>query len=85
MYYQGVQTNYWSTEIGDITKVKEFDYHAELALKCLQELPVRQQEALRMLRFDNKSYEEIAEVLKVSKNTVKTNLRVGVRNVRRLF
>ena len=47
----------------------------QLIIKAIDELPERYQLTFKLRRFDELSYDEIAEKMGITKNTVKSNLR----------
>ena len=51
-------------------------------MKAINELPERYQQAFKLRIFDELSYEEIAEKMGVTKNTVKSNLREAKSGLR---
>ncbi|MEN7549478.1 RNA polymerase sigma-70 factor [Rapidithrix thailandica] len=59
-----------------------FSEYEKLVYEAIAKLPPKRQEIFRMGRLEGKSYEEIANHLGVSKNTVKTHLLKAYRFVR---
>jgi RNA polymerase sigma-70 factor (family 1) len=55
------------------------------AESAIKELPKQQQIVFRLSRFEELSYEEIADRLNLSKNTVKNHLVVAVKTLRAQF
>ncbi|MNL20876.1 RNA polymerase sigma factor [compost metagenome] len=55
------------------------------AESAIKELPKQQQIVFRLSRFEGLSYEEIADRLNLSKNTVKNHLVVAVKTLRAQF
>ena len=51
-------------------------------MKAVDELPERYQQTFKLRRFDELSYEEIAEKMGITKNTVKSNLREAMSVLR---
>lgn len=52
------------------------------AEKVINQLPAKQKQVYMLAKIDKKSYDEIAELMKISKNTVKTQLRLANSFVR---
>ena len=50
--------------------------------RALSELPPRQQQILKMYRFEGNSYKEIADQLQISPRTVETQLRIAMKKLR---
>jgi RNA polymerase sigma-70 factor (ECF subfamily) len=53
--------------------------------KCLQQLSVEQREVLLMKEYEGLKFREIAEILKVSENTVKSRLYYAFTHMRKLL
>lgn len=51
-------------------------------LKAIDNLPERYKQTLMLSRFDKHSYEEIARIMNISTNTVKSNLRDAISKLR---
>ncbi len=47
----------------------------EIIYKAIEKLPARYKETFQLIRIEGHSYEEVAEIMNISKNTVKSNLR----------
>ena len=64
---------------------KLFDYNELLANteKVIAQLPPKQQKVYLMAKIDKKSYDEIAQLMNISKNTVKTQLKIASAYVRK--
>ena len=58
---------------------------AELVLAALQTLPEEQRTVLIMKEYEGLKFREIAEVLELSENTVKSRLYYGLRALRQFF
>ncbi len=54
-------------------------------VRAIEELPPAQQEAIRMFYFEQRSCAEIAQALKIPRNTVKTRLFYGTKALRDRF
>jgi RNA polymerase sigma-70 factor (ECF subfamily) len=52
-------------------------------MQAIDELPERYRLTFRLCRIDELSYDEIAEVMSISKNTVKSNLRDAMAILRK--
>lgn len=50
--------------------------------EALGELPTQRREAIRMVYLHNKKYQETADVMGISINSVKTHLKIGLKNLR---
>lgn len=50
--------------------------------RALSDLPPRQQQILRMYRFEGQSYKEIADQLQISPRTVEAQLRIAMKKLR---
>ena len=57
----------------------------KFAEKVVLTLPKQQQTVFRLSRYDNLSYDEIAEKLNISRNTVKNHLVQALKNLRYHF
>lgn len=55
------------------------------AERAINELPLQQQTVFRLSRIDGLSYDEIAERLNLSRNTVKNHLIVAVKKLKKHF
>jgi RNA polymerase sigma-70 factor (ECF subfamily) len=76
-----LQSLYYSTDNPD-----EEYHHAELTVlldRTIQELPERCRTVFLMSKFDGLSYQEIADVLDISINTVKTQMGRAFTTIRR--
>lgn len=49
---------------------------------CIEQLKGEQQQCIRLFYFDNKSYKEIAELLKLEEKKVKSFIQNGKRNLK---
>ncbi|WP_017258850.1 RNA polymerase sigma factor [Pedobacter arcticus] len=49
---------------------------------ALQQLPKQRQVALQMVYFEKKKYQEAANVMGISINSLKTHLKIGIKNLR---
>lgn len=49
---------------------------------ALQQLPKQRQVALQMVYFEKKKYQEAATVMGISINSLKTHLKIGIKNLR---
>lgn len=56
-----------------------------LVLEALQRIPAEQRAVLIMKEYEGLTFREIAEVLELSENTVKSRLYYGLKALRRLF
>ncbi|SBV90528.1 RNA polymerase sigma-70 factor [uncultured Dysgonomonas sp.] len=52
-------------------------------LNAIENLPDRYRQTLKLSRFDKHSYEEIARIMDISTNTVKSNLREAISKLRK--
>jgi len=50
--------------------------------KSLHDLPFQRREALKMVYFENKKYQEAADSMGISINSLKTHLKIGLKNLR---
>lgn len=50
--------------------------------KSLHDLPFQRREALKMVYFENKRYQEAADSMGISINSLKTHLKIGLKNLR---
>lgn len=50
--------------------------------EALCELPVQRREAIQMVYLNDKKYQEAAEVMGISVNSLKTHLKIGLKNLR---
>lgn len=50
--------------------------------KALHGLPKQRQTALQMVYFEKKKYQEAATVMGISINSLKTHLKIGIKNLR---
>lgn len=77
-------------QIGKLSSRNPYDTQESILLKDLndsldkiiEELPQQQQRAFILNKMDDLSYQEIAEKLAISKNTVKNHLAVATKTVR---
>jgi len=53
--------------------------------KALQDLPVQRREALTMVYLQDKRYQEAAHIMQISVNSLKTHLKLGLKNLRDRF
>lgn len=56
-----------------------------LLLSCLEELPELEREAIVLVRFEGKSWQEAAELLEVSRSTAQRAYRRGIAELTRKF
>src|SRR5690606_140738 len=49
---------------------------------ALQQLPKQRQVALQMVYFEKKKYQEAASLMGISINSLKTHLKIGIKNLR---
>ena len=78
---QQVKNNSWIVE-------PDYDEHEELIQAIMQkinDLPDRCGEVMRLCFVECKKYKEIAELLNISVNTVKTHISMGLRILRNEF
>jgi len=55
---------------------------AEALNKCIEQLKDEQKECIRLFYYDNKSYREIASLIKLDEKKVKSHLQNGKRNLK---
>ncbi len=58
------------------------DEQEKIVIEAIETLPPRYKMTLWLFRFDNLSYEEIAQEMGISKNTVKSNLQAAMNLLR---
>jgi len=59
------------------------DIHLNLALReCISKLKLNQKKCIELFYFENKCYREIAEIIHISENKVKSYLQNGKRNLK---
>lgn len=49
---------------------------------ALEDMPMQRREALRMIYFEDKKYHDAANEMGISINSLKTHLKIGLRNLR---
>ncbi len=52
---------------------------------CLEKLPLAQKQSLELFYYESRSYQEIAELLIIDKEQVRSNIQNGKRNLRICF
>ncbi len=57
------------------------DYLVNLK-EALYELPVQRREAIQLVYLNEKKYQEAADVMGISINSLKTHLKIGLKNLR---
>ncbi len=50
--------------------------------KAIHDLPFQRREALKMVYLENKRYQEAADLMGISINSLKTHLKIGLKNLR---
>ncbi|SEM91159.1 RNA polymerase sigma-70 factor, ECF subfamily [bacterium A37T11] len=50
--------------------------------KAVEQLPIQRREALRLVYLQNKKYQEAAKIMGISVNSLKTHLKLGLKNLR---
>lgn len=70
-----------------ITPYQELDRkeRAQIVLAALQEIPAEQREVIVMKEYEGLKFREIAEILELSENTVKSRLYYGLKAMRKLL
>ena len=66
---------------------KQFESNelSEIVMKGLNELPEEQKSIVIMKEYEGLKFREIAEVLNISENTVKSRLYYGLKNMRKIL
>lgn len=65
---------------GEEESLPERYYHS--LDQALNELPMQRREAIQMVYLDNKKYQEAADVMGISINSLKTHLKIGLKKLR---
>lgn len=70
-----------------ITPYQELDRkeRSQIVLAALQEIPDEQREVIVMKEYEGLKFREIAEILQLSENTVKSRLYYGLKAMRKLL
>ena len=58
---------------------------SDMLNQCLHQIPVEQREVLIMKEFEGLKFREIAEILNISENTVKSRLYYGLSQMRKVL
>jgi RNA polymerase sigma-70 factor, ECF subfamily len=82
IYHNEIALRNFDNEILDKLVAEETEKKLE---RALEELPPQARKIFIMSRFDQKSYDEIASALKISVNTVKTQMRRTLARLKELF
>lgn len=59
-----------------------FNELKEFTQNAIEQLPPKQQKIYKLAKVEHKNYEEIAKIMSVSKNTVKTQLKIANESVK---
>ncbi len=71
-------------DLENIDEEAHFSEKTYLQLEnVLQEIPKQRREALRIVYFENKKYQEAADSMGISINSLKTHLKLGLKNLRK--
>ncbi|RXF67603.1 sigma-70 family RNA polymerase sigma factor [Arcticibacter tournemirensis] len=63
-------------------KEEEKDEYLRRLKEAMYELPVQRREAIQMVYLNDKKYQEAADVMGISINSLKTHLKIGLKNLR---
>lgn len=63
-------------------KEEEIEEYLLRLKEALYELPVQRREAIQMVYLNDKKYQEAADVMGISINSLKTHLKIGLKNLR---
>lgn len=82
--YEGYLRLYLKEHFGDAEAEVIYRDLYDKVQQCIDQLPPRRAEVLRMNREKHMSYREISEALSISERTVEVHIRNAIRDLRRL-
>lgn len=80
-YLEQLKIDWKEDEDNSFTKLNEKELH-RAHLNSIEELPSRQKQVYKMNKLEHKSYQEIADDLGISRNTVKNQLIAASKIIR---